>query len=373
MSRLAAAPHNDDLANSRNLHGRSVTVHGTTVGASLEANELPVAGKTVWFDWTAPIDGVFRLSLTPADSGQVTVFIGHQNVLSQRTDSASHVVLRAERGARYKIRVNGYQNGSPFTLRIRPVNPPPNDDFANAVVISGTNQVIEGTVLNATHDGNTSIYALGQANVWYRWEAPSDGLFLTSVNSDFEAIQSYVYQGTNLLQRVGQGISGLKQGTAFYATNGGVYWISADGYSAFASNFTLTVSAQTPPPNDDFTNSIVVAGTEVSVIGTSMGATFVPGEPSYVFPRPPTPTPRPVPTPTPGPALPPSPTPSGPKAVWPVLSSPNAYVWYTWTAPTLGAYRISARLIVPPPTGLGARLGSPADVLVILSGNSLPN
>ncbi|HTD65115.1 MAG TPA: hypothetical protein VK846_01125, partial [Candidatus Limnocylindria bacterium] len=364
---LSAAPRNDAFAKSRNLSGERITTHGTTIGATIEPEELFMSRNTVWFKWNAPANGMFRFSLTPADAVEVTVFAGQDfSHLVQRTDAASQVVLRVDRGQQYRIRVNsGFEGDARFTLRIRQVSPPPNDDIADAIAFAGTNSTIEGTLLYSTLDSGGPISFRGQGNVWYRWEAPGDGLFMASVDSELDTVYASVFHGSNSLTSIGQSITGLKRGAAFYATNGGSYWISANGYSALSSNFTLTVSAETPPPNDHFENSTVVAGAEVSITGTSRGATFVPGEPSYVFPRPP------PPAPPPGPALPPSPTFSVPKAAFPVLTPQLGYVWYSWVATTTGVYRISANLFVPPPTGLGRPL-SPTDVLVVLTGDSLP-
>jgi Ig-like domain-containing protein len=53
----------------------------------------------------------------------------------------------------------------------------------------------------------------------------------------------------------------------------GVFWVS------MASTL---LRAQTPPPNDNFTNAILLTGTNVSFVGTLSNATFETGEPPFL-------------------------------------------------------------------------------------------
>ena len=119
------------------------------------------------------------------------------------------------------------------------VEPPANDNFANAQPISGSSGVITGSNLGATKEPNEPNHAgvQGTASVWYSWEAPSDGNFtLTTVGSASNTLLA-VYTGSSLPGKViasndeqpfscfePPGFSGL----SFDAIGGTVYHIAVD-------------------------------------------------------------------------------------------------------------------------------------------------
>src|SRR5690349_16433610 len=51
--------------------------------------------------------------------------------------------------------------------------PPPNDDFADATVVSGSSIAIPGTTVEATTEENEQLPSGEWQSVWYRWTAPS--------------------------------------------------------------------------------------------------------------------------------------------------------------------------------------------------------
>ena len=55
--------------------------------------------------------------------------------------------------------------------------PPSNDDFANAIVLTGLPVSTTGTNVEATSELNEPVHAFvgGGASVWYTWTAPSSG------------------------------------------------------------------------------------------------------------------------------------------------------------------------------------------------------
>ena len=54
-----------------------------------------------------------------------------------------------------------------------------NDNFANAILLSGPSGSVSGTTFGATHEGGEPDHVgLGsQHSVWYRWIAPSTALY----------------------------------------------------------------------------------------------------------------------------------------------------------------------------------------------------
>jgi hypothetical protein len=125
-----------------------------------------------------------------------------------------------------------------------PPPPPPaapaNDNFANAIVISGCSGSIPGTNISATKEAGEPNHAdiAGGASVWYRWQAPSNSsVTITTDRSDYDTILG-VYKGNSVNDLTfvagnddvvrGEVISST---VTFEATAGTVYRIAVDGYS----------------------------------------------------------------------------------------------------------------------------------------------
>jgi hypothetical protein len=76
---------------------------------------------------------------------------------------------------------------------------PANDNFANRVVLAGTNISLTASNIGATkelgepnHGGKT-----GGASVWWSWNAPITGRVVVAVNGDFDTLLG-VYSGTDV-------------------------------------------------------------------------------------------------------------------------------------------------------------------------------
>ncbi|HEV2857348.1 MAG TPA: hypothetical protein VGW80_02965 [Solirubrobacterales bacterium] len=212
--------------------------------------------------------------------------------------------------------------------------PPPNDDFADAELITGFPATATGTNLEATTEEGEPVptAAVGAQGhtVWYEWEATSDGFVtVSSCDSDFFTTLG-VYTGgpvTSLTEVAGNFASlgpdcpnSLKGAVTFDAVSGTTYKIVVDGFeSIFPSepygqgNISLEIAKTPPPPNDDFADAIELEGETLwngiyaaGASGHTWNATKEPGEPAHMG--------------DPG----------------------GASVWYSWTAPFTGLFAFSA-------------------------------
>jgi hypothetical protein len=190
--------------------------------------------------------------------------------------------------------------------------PPANDHFAAAKVIEGSKGLVTGHNFGATkeplepnHAGNP-----GGHSVWYSWTAPADGQYgFVTLNSDFDTLLA-VYEGASLdaLTEVASsedaGDGSRASMLSFRAAAGVVYRIAIDGFAGKVGKIGL--QWMPAPANDNFADAQEIAGRSGSVSGTTVGATWEPGEP------------------------------------WDGESD-GATVWYRWTAPTSGTFSFDTR------------------------------
>ena len=148
---------------------------------------------------------------------------------------------------------------------VPPPAPPPNDNFANAQVVSGCSGTVTGTNAGATKEAGEPNHLSttgdptggGSRSVWYKWQAPSSSsVTFATEGSTFDTVMG-VYRGTavNALTVVGQhddvgGPNGQDKTSAvtFNAIAGTTYMIAVDGYNNAGSggdfgSITLTWNA----------------------------------------------------------------------------------------------------------------------------------
>jgi hypothetical protein len=211
-SAKALAPPNDDFADAIALTPVAEGfVEGTNVNATEELGEPDHAGnsggRSVWYSWTAPMDGsIPNLS--------ITVFADFDTLLAVYTGAAvalltpvasnddvsggSTVSFATTPGTTYRVAVDGFQGkmGRFFAVWSEA---PPNDNFADATTLSGASGSRSGdTIAGATVEpGEPDPFGTG-GSVWYEWTPPADGTYkLSTFGSTFDTILA-VYEGTSL-------------------------------------------------------------------------------------------------------------------------------------------------------------------------------
>ncbi len=113
-------------------------------------------------------------------------------------------------------------------------SPPANDDFANAVLLTGTTATADGTNFRATAEEIEPWHGPSPAwvSVWYRWQAPSSGsLILTVTNlSGGYGNRFALYEGTELasLTPVSALASYQHRSVANFVSAGTVYHVAVD-------------------------------------------------------------------------------------------------------------------------------------------------
>lgn len=215
-SAWAEPPANDNFANREVLSGSlPIEVTRSNVEATSESGEfipgLAPAGHSVWFEWEAQSTGWVTIgACDDAFPTIVGIFTGTElehltPVVSGNRDegpdcpySQRQYTFKAISGTKYVIAVDGNvfhlpEAPTPVTegeivLRIEETPAPPNDDFANATVVSAPIEeepdghrfyfaTANGFNWTATEEAEEPPAAGGAAglSVWYRWTAPATG------------------------------------------------------------------------------------------------------------------------------------------------------------------------------------------------------
>ncbi|TDO30007.1 Ig-like domain-containing protein [Kribbella sp. VKM Ac-2527] len=301
--RAADRPANDNFTDATELTGAlPITATGTNVEATRETSEPRHAGTnggaSVWFSWTALATG--RISIDTCGSSFDTVLgvytgsaVGGLTVVASNDNSCgtrSQVTFTAVSGTTYRIAVDGpVRNSGSIRLVVRAPAQPANDDFADALGLTGALPIeVSGTTVDATREGSEPFHGglLGTASVWYRWTAATAGkVVVETCGSSFDTLLG-VYTGLEVGDLSTVAINGDACGSQsrveFAAIAGTTYWIAVDGGGGASGAVRLTVRPPQRPANDAFAAAQSLGGTlPVAVAGTNVDATREGSEPFH--------------------------------------------------------------------------------------------
>lgn len=305
--RPAAPPVNDNFASATVMTGSGWTATGTNMDATAEPGELGPAQQdtsptsSVWWRWSAPASGLFRVST--AGSAVDTVLtvqtgasLAAQTIVavdqSAAWGSTGALLFNAVSGTVYYFRVDGQlrREGS-IQLTLQPAPAPPNDSFASRLVLAGVTTTATGNVLGASLEGGEANPSApnGGRSVWYDWTAPASGTAFFRVNAERFSPAFGLYTGsapaslTSLITGGSGAASTVAQTFSIsYPVSGGTsYKIRIDGLPATNGNFQLNVSMPAPPLNDAFASRVRLTGAVVRSVTNNEGATAQAGEPAH--------------------------------------------------------------------------------------------
>ena len=183
---------------------------------------------------------------------------------------------------------------------------PVNDDFAEAIALSGAPLDVEGTIVGSTREPGEPLDESRKGSVWYAWTAPASGRYrIDTCGSDLQ-VELDVFTGTQLdqLQSVPTNeiwCSTVRRGVFLKASGSETYRFAVSATDAQEGAFRLGIRLMPQPVNDDFADAVELSGLPVSVTGTTVDAQAETQQPIAVG---------------------------------------AGSVWYAWTVPATGVYRI---------------------------------
>lgn len=287
LSIFAAIPSNDNLANAMVVAGPAESTLASTDEATREAGEpfhllnAPIQ-RTVWFQWTAPeTKPVFFLVTTFNFDAAMAVYTGSSYPLQQITynndtdGNQPRIEFMATAGTTYKIAVGVYSSsstapGGSFHLLWTQSSTPANNNFTEALAMSGSSGSVALTNLGATAEAGEPSFGSGKT-VWvnYTNTGTSDiGVtFDTRENIDpsFDTtLAVYTGAAVNSLTTVvknNDAPGALNSRVSFLAKTGITYRIAVDSaVSTPASNIILSWRISKPAYYTDFGKKIGTTG-----------------------------------------------------------------------------------------------------------------
>ncbi len=367
---------NDNFAERQIIPSEStISIYGANYAATRESGEPVLSnpynhfgGRSQWYEWTAPADGVYsidtygshsknyfgRSSPAPArevmqmllgvysgdslDSLRVVTTSGGQSMW----DFNARAIFNAVAGTRYKIALDtrvgpGSIINQPRTQWVFRTSTQlniirgslPNDHLADAKPIHGVQHSEFIDISFATRQpGEPSHGGRALKSAWWKWTAPESGTFWVATASDIFADNHNrkpgiaVYEGPAHNPGFSQLVKLAEHGggpdrhnparTSFWADVGRTYYIAVDtgGPDADFYGYGTGLFLGRRPSNDDFENATVVTGSRRVVTGHNIGATEQPGEP-YIDPS------------------------------WRDPGTKSCSVWWRWTAPASGRTTIA--------------------------------
>lgn len=249
------APANDNWADAIELVGSSGTTSGTMVGATTEVGDSIAFFDNVWYYYVPDVgeDGyILSVDFTGSEYDMYVVFATSPDAtptvesLEYDSDGGPGVATYVlQYGTTVWLSVEPY-NGPPdigaFDLAwdtSPPPPPPANDDFADAILLTGVSGSESGTTLDATEEvGEPSLAS--NNSIWWYWTAPANGRASFDFgDSDPEDTYVGVYTSNaatptvaTLLEVVKDNDSGVNDTSlfSFSAASGTTYYIMVDTY-----------------------------------------------------------------------------------------------------------------------------------------------
>ena len=290
---LQAGPANDNFTDAAPLNpGQALKF--TTLGATREPREPRNGGLTgeasLWWRWTAPtnstvaftiwIDG--SLPIAAVYTGSALANLVPFGVIAPPTFSRP-VTIRAIAGTTYWFAVDQI-GGAPSMGTVELTTVARNDDFENRQTLRTSQTAAQyglGSTYGATHEFGEPDHGNGtnSASIWWTWTAPSNGLYALHLSAPAHTVRTYTGAALTNLQIVTSKQVALAQGssrTEIEAAAGTAYQIAVDIAAGGGYGFGLSIFPV--PPNDHFTNRLVLAGASNMVHASAMNASREFGE-----------------------------------------------------------------------------------------------
>lgn len=214
----SSPPANDAFADAIPLSGEHVETAGHNFGATMDPGEpahsesWAGSSRSVWWTWAAPADGCLTVG---SDAPQLAVYTGDDvtnlalvgMVPYNWLPPPTTVSFPVTSGTCYRIAAAGggsdwWAGGTDawFYLRLHfaDAGPPPNDNFADAAVLTGIATNVWGSCYGATWEPGEPTFSDTSKTVWWAWTAPCDGRLVIDESRGSFWVFTQVFEGTSI-------------------------------------------------------------------------------------------------------------------------------------------------------------------------------
>jgi len=284
----SVAPPNDDCAAAVRVFGGTYAFNNflaTTDGPTpTNCGSGNLIANDIWYLYVAPCSGILTVHtcISGAEPAMNTVLAAYTGACGSLTQVAcnddtcggrSQISFPVTAGTAYRIRVGGHQGATGTgVLTVSQTNcpAPSNNNCAAATTIVANTDVAFSTY-GATTDGPLESACSGAGDdtigndIWFRWVATCTTTVTVSLcDSSFDT-RVAVYNACPVSPHSAiacndDSICGLQSSVSFAAVAGEDYFIRVGGYANAVGTGVIRIEACPPPPNDVCANAIDVSG-----------------------------------------------------------------------------------------------------------------
>lgn len=302
LATLLAPPANDDFANAVVVANIPFTVTGlNTVDATTQAGDpntpcgspdIPQQSHSVWYRITPSTTRAYNINTLDTNYDTVlAVWTGTWGALVNQgcdddggADLTSVLNLTLQAGTTYYIEAMAYGDDAGGSLNLTVAEPPPNDDFDNALTITGlaySNSQHTTTATTAVDDPvfdcEDYFSGTGSHSVWYRLTSPYRRVLTASTlgppSSDYDTVVGIFTgnRGALTLVACNDDAAGGLQSRAQVALQAGIsYSVEVVGLDVYESG-QLRFSADLGPICPDFVAPAGVGVEDIALIASLWG------------------------------------------------------------------------------------------------------
>lgn len=251
--------------------------------------------NSVWYEWTAPSNGIFYYSYVSAPGVLYSLNIYLGTMVSALTPATAEFDggIPVAQGQALEIQVasivdrRGDYYPGPFTLNLSELIPATlstNDMFTNAAEITVPYYSITGGIYGATIEAGEPLPDPSiTGTLWWHVNPASDGLLCLALttSADFAPFLT-VYAGSNFATLSPTGGMDALASEAYPVEAGLDYYVQLGADDVTYGQYSLTAqfnSQSLMPTNDMFDDSAQVFGTNIVFYGNFAAATSEPDEP----------------------------------------------------------------------------------------------
>jgi hypothetical protein len=278
---VATPPANDLIENATMINSLPFSATQSTQDATFTATDPSSCGgnfPNVWYRYDAPADSALRITASaPGIGASLAIYQGSPGALTSVSCGVPQQPLTVTAGQSYYFSLSTSSVPATITFSVQVATPPANDLIGNATVIGSlpfsATQSTQDATSSAT-DPTSSCGGTSAANVWYRYDAPADGVLRTSASGTGIGVSLAVFQGSpgSLTQVV-------CSTQPFAVQAGHSYYFMLTTFGS-PSSLTFSVQLGTPPANDLIGNATTIGSVPFTATQSTQDATHSDGDPS---------------------------------------------------------------------------------------------